>query len=51
MIEDYPDVFRYSDDERFGNLYYLVAPNGIHGRRNALEDFYNGMIQLWKEGK
>jgi S-formylglutathione hydrolase FrmB len=51
MIEDYPDVFRYSDDERFGNLYYLVAPNGTHGRQNALEDFYNGMIQLWKEGK
>lgn len=50
MAEDYPDVFHYANNELEGNLYYLVAPGGTHGPQNALEDFYNGMIQLWKEG-
>lgn len=50
MIEEYPDVFRYSNNEHFGNLYYLVAPHGTHSRKNALEDFFNAMIVLWREG-
>lgn len=41
-------MFKYANNENEGNLYYLVAPGGTHGRKNALEDFYNGMIQLWK---
>lgn len=43
-------MFRYANNEQDGNLYYLVAPGGTHGSKNALEDFYNGLIQLWKEG-
>lgn len=43
-------TFQYADNEQDGNLYYLVAPGGTHGPKNALEDFYNGLIQLWKEG-
>ncbi|WP_186277750.1 alpha/beta hydrolase-fold protein [Lactobacillus sp. LL6] len=46
-MENQP-MFRYANNEEDGNLYYLVAPGGVHGRKNALEDFYNGMIQLWK---
>lgn len=50
MVQHYSNTFRYADNEREGNLYYLVAPAGSHSRHNALEDFYNAMIQLWKEG-
>lgn len=50
MFEEYPDFFRAAYNEVDGNLAYLVAPNGTYGRHNALEDFYNGMIQLWKDG-
>ena len=42
-------AFKYANNEDAGNLYYLVASGGVHGRENALEDFYNGMIRLWKE--
>lgn len=44
------ETFRYANNERDGNLYYLVAPGGTHSPKNALEDFYNALIQLWKEG-
>lgn len=50
MIRRYPNTFRYADNEEDGNLDYLVAPGGTHSRQNALEDFYNAMIQLWKRG-
>lgn len=48
MIET-REMFQYAPNEQDGNLYYLVAPGGVHGPKNALEDFYNGLIQLWKE--
>ncbi len=48
MIES-REMFQYSPNEQDGNLYYLVAPGGTHSPENALEDFYNGLIQLWKE--
>lgn len=43
-------MFKYADNEKDGNLFYLVSPGGTHGPANALEDFYNALIQLWKEG-
>lgn len=46
----YKEMFKFAENEREGNLYYLVAPGGTHSPKNALEDFYNALIQLWKEG-
>lgn len=43
------DTFIFAPNEQAGNLYYLVAPGGTHGPANALEDFYNALIQVWKE--
>lgn len=43
-------MFKLAANEQDGNLYYLVAPGGRHGWDNAVEDFYNGLVQLWKEG-
>lgn len=42
------DIFHYANNSDDGNLYFLVAPGGVHGPANALEDFYNAMLQLWK---
>lgn len=42
-------TFRYANNEKDGNLYYLVMPNAVHGHEAAITDFYNGMIRLWKE--
>lgn len=42
-------MFTVAPDEEVGNLYYLVAPGGTHSPANALEDFYNALIQVWKE--
>lgn len=50
MEKRYPHTFHYANNEQDGNLYHLVAPGGTHSRRNALEDFYNAMIRVWKEG-
>lgn len=50
MVNEASDTFQYADNEEEGNLYYLVAPGGTHGWENATEDFYNGMVRLWKEG-
>lgn len=43
------DTFTFAPDEQAGNLYYLVASGGTHSPTNALEDFYNALIQVWKE--
>lgn len=48
-MADCPDTFTFAPDEQAGNLYYLVAPGGTHSPANALEDFYNALIQVWKE--
>lgn len=50
MVTTAGDIFQSADNEEEGNLYYLVAPGGTHNGANALRDFYNGLIQLWKEG-
>lgn len=50
MTTEAGTTFKQAEDENDGNLYYLVAPGGTHSWENATEDFYNGMIQLWKEG-
>lgn len=42
-------TFRVANNEKEGNLYYLVMPGAVHGNKAAITDFYNGMIQLWKE--
>lgn len=42
-------TFRVANNEKEGNLYYLVMPGATHGREAALTYFYNGMIRLWKE--
>ena len=42
-------TFTFAANEQAGNLYYLVAPGGTHSPANALEDFYNALIQVWKE--
>ena len=49
MIQNYPDSFRYADDEREGNLYYCVKINGIHNLEHAHEYTYNGLCGLWRE--
>lgn len=43
------NIFKYANNEKDGNLYYLVNPGGVHNGENALKYFYNGMIQIWKE--
>ncbi|MDY3300478.1 MAG: hypothetical protein SOW93_08030 [Limosilactobacillus reuteri] len=43
----YKEMFKFTGNEKEGNLYYLVAPGGTHSPENALEDFYNCLIQLW----
>lgn len=48
-MASYSDMFAFADNEEDGNLYYLVTPGGTHSAENALEDFYNCLIQLWKE--
>lgn len=44
-------MFKYANNEKDGNLFYLVSPGGTHGPANALEDFYNALTRLWKEGE
>lgn len=44
-----PSLFKFANNSKEGNLYFLVAPGGVHGQANALEDFYNAMTQVWKE--
>ena len=48
-MASYKEMFKFAGNEKDGNLYYLVAPGGTHSPENALEDFYNCLIQLWKE--
>lgn len=48
-MADYKEMFTFAPNEEEGNLYYLVSPGGTHSPANALEDFYNSLLQLWKE--
>ena len=53
QIEAMADVsdgtFRYADNEREGNLYFLEQEGGTHSGEYALEYFYNGLLWIWNE--
>ncbi|OUP01117.1 hypothetical protein B5F37_08375 [Drancourtella sp. An210] len=52
QIEAMADVndgtFRYADNEREGNLYFLEEENGTHSGEYAMQYFYNGLCWIWK---
>ena len=52
QIEAMADVsdgtFRYADNEREGNLYFLEQEGGTHSGEYAMEYFYNGLCWIWK---
>ena len=52
QIEAMADVsdgtFRYADNEREGNLYFLEQEGGAHSGEYAQEYFYNGMCWIWQ---
>lgn len=52
QIEAMADVsdgtFRYADNEREGNLYFLEQEGGVHSGEYAMEYFYNGLCWIWK---
>lgn len=52
QIEAMADVgdgtFRYADNEREGNLYFLEQEGGTHNGDYAMEYFYNGLCWIWQ---
>lgn len=52
QIEAMADVsdgtFRYADNEREGNLYFLEQEGGVHNGDYAMEYFYNGLCWIWQ---
>ena len=52
QIEAMADVsdgtFRYADNERDGNLYFLEQEGGTHSGEYAMEYFYNGLLWIWQ---
>lgn len=52
QIEAMADVddgtFRYADNERQGNLYFLEQDGGVHSGEYAMEYFYNGLCWIWQ---
>ena len=42
------DTFRYADNEKDGNLYFLVREGGTHSGEYAIEYFYNGLLWIWQ---
>lgn len=53
QIEAMADVadgtFRYANNEREGNLYFLEQEGGVHNGRYAMEYFYNGLCWIWQQ--
>lgn len=41
-------TFRYADNERDGNLYFLEQEGGTHSGEYAMEYFYNGLCWIWQ---
>ena len=41
-------TFRYADNEREGNLYFLEQEGGTHSGEYAEEYFYNGLCWIWQ---
>lgn len=52
QIEAMADVsdgtFRFADNEREGNLYFLEQEGGVHNGDYAMEYFYNGLCWIWQ---
>ena len=52
QIEAMADVndgtFRYANNEREGNLYFLEQEGGTHSGEYAMEYFYNGLCWIWQ---
>lgn len=52
QIEAMADVgdgtFRYADNEKDGNLYFLEQEGGVHNGEYAMEYFYNGLCWIWQ---
>ena len=40
-------TFRYADNERDGNLYFLEQEGGTHNGEYAMQYFYNGLCWIW----
>lgn len=40
-------IFRYANNEREGNLYFLEQEGGTHSGEYAEEYFYNGLCWIW----
>lgn len=53
QIESMTDVddgtFRFADNEREGNLYFLEQEGGVHNGEYAEEYFYNGLCWIWND--
>lgn len=45
-VED--GTFRYADNEKDGNLYFLEQEGGTHSGEYAIEYFYNGLCWIWQ---
>ena len=41
-------TFRFADNEREGNLYFLEQEGGVHNGDYAMEYFYNGLCWIWQ---
>ncbi len=41
-------TFRYANNERDGNLYFLEQEGGTHSGEYAMEYFYNGLCWIWQ---
>lgn len=41
-------TFRYADNEKEGNLYFLEQEGGSHSGEYAIEYFYNGLCWIWQ---
>ena len=42
-------TFRYGDDEKDSNLYFLEQAGGTHSGEYAMEYFYNGLCWIWQQ--
>ena len=49
MKNDISGIFKYANNSKDGNLYYLVQEGNEHDLSAAMQYFYNGLICLWKD--
>lgn len=48
MAETDDGTFRFADNEKEGNLYFLEQEGGTHSGEYAMEYFYNGLCWIWQ---